>query len=134
MDDVIDNILIGSQNGTIIGGATIVQGQHDNGIYLGDQTSWVDYGVHQSCFYDPDICNPGVTFAMWIKREQGATGYLFDTGASLYAAKGNWHMHYICKGTHPTISPWATITFVTIKGNDRNIMYLACFNSERTSP
>ena len=106
MDDVIDNILIGTKNGTTISGAALVAGQVGNGIYLGNHTSLVDYGIHLSdCFYDPDVCDAGVTFAIWIRRDDGAKGYLLDSGGSRYSAKGNqsythYHQHlnhyYVC--------------------------------------
>ena len=90
MNEVIDNVLVGDLNGTIVSGVTQVSGQAGKGIFLSDDASKVDYGTHQfNCFYDPDICSQGVTFAIWIKRDQGATGYLLDTGGNHKRANGN---------------------------------------------
>ena len=113
MNKVIGDILVGALNGTTANGTNLVPGQAGNGIYFGDEASRVDYGTHQSnCFYDPDICSQGVTFAIWIKRDQGATGFLLDTvqTTSVLMVTNIWIYNHI----HITTSTCATTISVII--------------------
>ena len=105
MNDATGNVLKGSLSGNTTGGAVLVPGQFGNGIYLGNDDSLVEFGFHHSnCFYDPDMCSQGVTFAMWIKRVPGAqNGYIFNTGGNYRTSKGNTipgtrHLQWIIPG------------------------------------
>ena len=95
MNEVIDDVLLGSLNGTMTGGVSLVPGQYGSALYMSDGTGRVDLGFHQSqCFSNPDSCSQGVTFALWIKRNDGAgSGILFDTGGFIYESKGNYQAH-----------------------------------------
>ena len=93
MDEANGNVLLGSINGTLNSGAALMSGQVGKGVNFLDEISYVDLGFWDSqCFYDPDFCTEGITFAMWIKNGPGSqTGgqYLLDTGAYYSAGKGN---------------------------------------------
>ena len=99
MDHATVSLLLGSLNGNMTGGVSLVPGWAGNAVYMNDNTGLVDLGFHQSqCFHNPDVCTDGVTFAMWIKRDHGAdTGYVVNTGAWYYIPKGN---HYVCVWNH----------------------------------
>ena len=94
MNEANGNVLLGSIDGTLTNGAALVSSQVGKGVKLMDDRSYVDLGFWDSqCFYDPDFCTEGVTFAMWIKNGPGpSTGaqYLLDTGSFYSAGKGNW--------------------------------------------
>ena len=94
MNEIIGNVLLGSLNGSVTGGVSLVPGQVGNALYMSDDTGKVDLGFHQSqCFYNPDSCSQGVTFAMWIKRDHGAQkGYLLNIGGSSFTSRGNWRI------------------------------------------
>ena len=99
MDEVLGNVLLGSINGTMTGGVSLVPGLVGNALYTSDGAGRVNLGFYRSqCFYNPDSCNQGVTFAMWIKRGGNArAGYMLNTGASLQQSRGKWPvitMHY----------------------------------------
>ena len=89
MNEAINNVVVGSISGRLYSGAALVPGQVGKSLYLQDGGSYLDLGFHDSrCFYDPDLCTDGVTFAMWIKSGHG-TGFLLDTGSHDFAGKGN---------------------------------------------
>ena len=93
MNEVIGDVLLGSLHGTMTGGMSLVPGQYGSALYMSDGTGREDLGFHQSqCFYNPDNCSQGVTFALWTKRNDGAEGgFLFDTGGYYHKSKGsNW--------------------------------------------
>ena len=110
MDEVVGNVLLGSLNGTMRSGATLVPGQAGNGLYFSDGESRVEYGSHHShCFHDPDVCSQGFTTTIWMKRGQATTdGHLMGNGADYNTAKGKlwvpiqykdvfisvWEIHY----------------------------------------
>ena len=78
---------------TLSSGAALVAGQVGKGLYLQHETSHLDLGFYDSrCFYDPDFCTEGVTFAMWIKIgyvPPTRPGFLLDSGSYHFAGKGN---------------------------------------------
>ena len=136
MNDAIGYVLKGSMNGNTTGGAVLVPSQFGNGIYLSDEHSRVDFGNHQSkCFYDPDMCSQGVTFAIWIKGGPWVQkGYIFNTGANSKASKGNGNTF---KYVHITNNTWATAfkfkfnsiwlpSFTYIIQYDQNIIIIYC--------
>ena len=90
MNEAMGIVLVGSLNGTMISGATLVPGLVGKGVFLRSEESKVDFGDHPSdCFYDPDICGQGVTFGIWIKTGPvGYGGLLLDTGAEYDSGKG----------------------------------------------
>ena len=94
MNEANGNVMLGSIDGILNNGAALVSGQVGKGVNLMDKTSYVDLGFWESqCFYDPDFCTEGVTFAMWIKNGPGSrtsSQYLLDTGSYYSAGKGNW--------------------------------------------
>ena len=90
MNDAIGNVIIGSINGTMTGGTSLVTGWAGNSIYMSDGTGRVKIGYQQSeCLHNPDLCTQGVTFAIWIKRDAAAqTGFVLDSGASYQHSSG----------------------------------------------
>ena len=92
MNEVLGNVLLGSLNGTMTGGVSLVPGLVGNALYTSDGTGRVKLGFHRSqCFYNPDSCNQDVTFAVWIKRDGTAQGgYMLNTGASVQHSRGKW--------------------------------------------
>ena len=90
----VGNVLVGTLNGTMRSGATLVAGQAGNGLYFNDITSRVEYGFyHSHCFHDPDVCSQGFTTALWLKIDQATTkGQLMNTGGDYNTAKGKLHV------------------------------------------
>ena len=72
--DMIDANLIGSIHGstvqgTLINGPTITPGQHGGALETDGLDQRVDFGEYRSeCFYRPDMCTEGVTYAVWLRR------------------------------------------------------------------
>ena len=117
MNEVIGNVLLGSINGTMTSGISLVPGQVGNGLHMTGNTGRVDLGFHQfECFYNPDSCSQGVTFAVWVKREHGSKdGYLLNTGATRRDSKGRWCI------TYTIVSTWIVCK---ITGHDIRIMII----------
>ena len=106
MNEVFGNVSLGSINGTMAGDVSLLTGQVGNALYLGSVTVQLDLGFHQlECLYIPDMCNQGVTFALWIKRDPSSSdGYLLNTGAFRDKSKGKEHMSYNCVYNHGGIT------------------------------
>ena len=73
MDEATGDMVHGSMSGVMTTGASLVAAQVGNGLYTDGQTGHINYGNHYTeCYHIPDMCVQGVTFAMWIKRGDGA--------------------------------------------------------------
>ena len=127
MNDIIGNVLTGSLSGTTTGGVVLVPGQLGYGIYFSNEDSRVVFDINQSnCCYDPDFCPQGVTFAMWMKRDQGAgDGFILNTGGSELNARGDWEIQWNIKHVHITNKMWAT----AINSNSMQINVISLFYS-----
>ena len=69
MDEVRGNKLQGTVEGTVIGNAPLVPGQVEQAMSFDGRTQYVDYGYRNTaCFSNPDMCDNGVTYSMWIMR------------------------------------------------------------------
>ena len=99
MNEANGNKLV--SGGTLSSGAALVAGQVGKGLYLQHETSHLDLGFYDSrCFYDPDFCTEGVTFAMWIKiamyhrRDQGSC---WIRAPIISQAKVIYSFYWMCK-------------------------------------
>ena len=96
MDEDMGNVVQGSFNGTMTGGASMVFARVGKGLYTNGQTGHVNYGNHYTeCCHNPDMCVQGVTFAMWIKRDNAADeGIILDSGGVRYGSTGKLNVNY----------------------------------------
>ena len=126
MNAVFGNVLLGYLNGTMTGGVFLVPGLSGNALYIDDGTGHVDLGFHQSeCFYNPDNCSQGVTFAVWMRRDQSAAaGYVLDTGARSQSSNGKGQSSYNCVCDYGvTINHYMFDTSISIINNTPNWWY-----------
>ena len=98
MDEIIGDVLVGSLNGTVANDMTQVAGWAGKSIYMNSGSSYVDLGSHPSeCFYDPDACTKGVTFALWMRRDlTEEDGNVFCNGGNSENATGNLYSTAVC--------------------------------------
>ena len=91
MDEATGDMVHGSMSGVMTTGASLVAAKVGNGLYTDGQTGHINYGNHYTeCYHIPDMCVQGVTFAMWIKRGDGAgSGIVLYTGGYEYYSKGD---------------------------------------------
>ena len=97
MDDIIDNKVQGSVDGTVKNGASLVAGKIGNAIFTDGISQYIDYGIHQNeCFYNQDACAEGVTFSLWFKVHSGyATFSAIDTGATSQSSRGVYLRYFV---------------------------------------
>ena len=100
MDDAVGDQIQGSISGTMMNGASLVRGKNINAIFTDGNRQYLDYGKHiTQCFYNPDVCATGVTYAFWLKLlSNTVTFYAVDTGGSYYSARGLYVRGYPDKG------------------------------------
>ena len=89
MDGVTGSSVQGSMIGTMTAGATLVAARVGNGLFLDGTTGEVDYGNrHTECCQNPDVCDQGITFAMWIKTDDSDRRVVLSSGGTYKRAKG----------------------------------------------
>ena len=83
-------VLLGSISGQFIGGASLSTGKVGKALYVDGIGQYVDLGKHETqCFYNPDVCDEGSAFSVWIKPQQlDVSSTIFDTGASDSSSSG----------------------------------------------
>ena len=68
LDVTWGNMELGSLNGTLMHGATVIPGMFGNAIYIDGNTAFVDFGIHTSgCFFNPNECDSGMTMSFWLR-------------------------------------------------------------------
>ena len=97
MDDISGNIVLGSIDGTLMNGASLVSGKIGKAIFTDGINQYIDYGIHQSeCFYNQDACGEGVTYSLWFKVHSGfATFSAIDTGATSQSSRGVYLRYFV---------------------------------------
>ena len=136
MNLVNGNKVIGSINGTLEGGTSVAPGIRGNALYMDGQAgSRVDYGVHsEGCFFDPDQCDNGVTFSIWVMLQERVSGFrlLFNNGGCVgteagfcfylyprykigFRAMGR-NRAYIYNVNQPTASRWDLFIMTFVNG------------------
>ena len=90
MDEVLGDQIQGSISGTMMHGTSLVQGKTGNAFFTDGINQHVDNGIHENqCFYNPDVCTTGVTFALWLKALNNAnTFFAIEMGGSDYDSRG----------------------------------------------
>ena len=85
-----DGVVIGSINGTMEGGALLLPGKYDNALSLDGINGVVRYGMHpQECFYLPEKCTTGSTYAYWLwYRTPTNNAVILDTGGLYISSSG----------------------------------------------
>ena len=91
MDHVTDGgILLGSINGVLHGGASIIPWKLGSALKVNGNNQYVDYGLHlDKCYHNPDKCSGGITFALWLNAH-AANSVILDTGAMDEYSVGYW--------------------------------------------
>ena len=93
MDDLDGIILHGSINGTLRGGATLIQGKINKALSTNGVDQAVRFGRHlEQCFHLPTKCTSGSSFAYWLKWEPTTNfALIFDTGGWYTSSHGYTH-------------------------------------------
>ena len=84
--EVIENgNLIGSVNGTVVGGAELVAGKKGLALYVNGKNQYVDFGFQgDSCFGAIRLCANGWVTAFWMRPVDDSLGTIMDTGVYDY--------------------------------------------------
>ena len=100
MDHAVGDKIQGSIIGTMMNGASLVKGKNGNAIFTDGNRQYLDYGIHNTqCFYNPDVCATGVTYAFWLKLLPNTVlFYVVETGGSSFDARGLYVRGYPDKG------------------------------------
>ena len=91
LDVTQGNVVLGSLNGTLKGGATFIPGMIGNAVYFGGNLAYVDFGTHTSgCFFDPSQCNSGIAVSFWLRIDSTISSFeiFVDNGGCEYGAIG----------------------------------------------
>ena len=87
MDRIENGVLQGSLLGDTVGTVSLENGIVGEALSL-DGNQYVHFGNFSTrCFQNPDMCNSGITFAMWVKFKAPDSA-VFDTGAFDNKASG----------------------------------------------
>ena len=80
--EVIENRnLIGSVNGVLVGGATLVVGKKGLALYTNGVDQYVDYGCQgDTCLGSISLCVHGWVTAFWVHPADDTFGVIMDTG------------------------------------------------------
>ena len=93
MDRILGNTLLGSINGTVLGGAFLTTGKLNNALHLDGVNQEVRFGRYTArCFHIPDRCATGSTFAYWLKWRLTPIGPIFDSGGYFRDSRGYTHV------------------------------------------
>ena len=90
MDIIRGGDIIGSINGTIRGGVSLVPGKHGSALFLNGIDGRVYYGMHlNECFHLPEMCTTGSTFAYWLRyKTPDIETTVFDSGGVWVSSHG----------------------------------------------
>ena len=91
LDVTQGNVVLGSLNGTLKRGATVIPGMIGNAIYIDGHLAYVDFGTHTSgCFFDPSQCNSGMAVSFWLRIDSIISSFevFVDNGGCDYEAIG----------------------------------------------
>ena len=89
MDKFAGRVVLGSANGSLIGGAQLVGGKVGKALHTNGLDQWVDLGDQRdNCMGNIDNCNRGLVMAMWLRMHR-----YDDPGR-------NNDEYYITKGGH----------------------------------
>ena len=103
MENSIGRTLEGSLPGTVVGAPSLTTGIAGNALYLGGSGKYVDLGAHPGkCFSDPEACDDGITFSLWLLVHSGWTGTVFDNGGHGTGSQG-YFMRRTGRGTGGTM-------------------------------
>ena len=81
MEIVENGNLVGSLNGTAVGGAGLVSGKKGLALYTNGVDEYVDFGYQgDTCLGYFILCTHGWVTALWVKWEGTGTGVVMDTG------------------------------------------------------
>ena len=84
-------MVLGSLNGTLMHGATIIPGMVGNAFYIDGNTAYMDFGIHTSgCFFNPNECDSGMTVSFWLMIHSIRSSFdtLVENGGCLLDAIG----------------------------------------------
>ena len=75
-------VLVGSIDGAVTGGASLVPGKHGSALSLNGIDAVVAYGRHtDQCFHLPEKCTMGSTYAYWLRyRTPTSLAVILDSG------------------------------------------------------
>ena len=103
MENIIGRTVEGSLPGTVVGAPSLTTGIAGNALYLGGSGKYVDLGAHPGkCFSDPEACDDGITFSLWLLVHSGWTGTVFDNGEHGTGSQG-YFMRRTGRGTGGTM-------------------------------
>ena len=92
MDLTEDDVLLGSLNGTLMHGATVIPGVVGYAVYIYGSQAYVDFGTHTSgCFFVPSQCYSGMTVSFWLKifaTIMSPVEIFLDNGGITYTSVG----------------------------------------------
>ena len=87
MEIIKNRSLIGSINGTIVGGAELVMGRKGLALHTNGVNQYVDFGYQgDTCLGYFILCTSGWVASFWVKFRNDTEGIVIDTGA--FAKKG----------------------------------------------
>ena len=90
MEEIYNGNLVGSINGTIVGGAELVKGKKDLALRTNGENQYVDFGYQgDTCLGYFMLCTHGWVAAVWVQSANSTqAGVIMDTGRS--ANRGVW--------------------------------------------
>ena len=81
--------LIGSVNGTVVGGAALVEGKKGLALYTNGVNQYVDFGYQgDTCLGGIRLCANGWLTAFWMQSADDGSGVIMDTGMYGYGRVG----------------------------------------------
>ena len=107
--EIIDNEnLVGSVNGIVVGGASLVSGKKGMALYTNGVDQYVDLGFQgDTCLGYFVLCIHGWVTALWIKRESLVNGAVMDTGFMTgYGTRIMFFYSYLSIGFKTTSQKW----------------------------
>ena len=112
MEKIDNGNLIGSINGTVVGGAGLVAGKMGLALYINGVDQYVDFGYQgDTCLGSISLCTHGWVTAFWLQPVGDRSGIIMDTGLYDYdrtliyvfnldlktrfiSPKGLWHVSF----------------------------------------
>ena len=81
MEMIENGNLIGSINGTVIGGAGLVVGKKGLALYINGDDQYVEFGCQgNTCLGSISLCAHGRVSAFWMQPTDDPTGLIMDVG------------------------------------------------------
>ena len=82
MEVIANGMLIGSLNGSVVGGATLVTGKKGFALHANGVNQYVDFGYKgDTCLGYFIFCTRGWIAAFWVQSRSDRFGSILDTGA-----------------------------------------------------